>query len=25
VVTPGGEGPSMADLSRAIDAELAKG
>lgn len=25
VVTPGGEGASMADLSRAIDAELAKG
>lgn len=25
VVTPGGEGASMADLSRAVDAELAKG
>jgi protein-disulfide isomerase len=25
VITPGGEGPSMEDLSRAIDAELAKG
>ena len=24
VITPGGEGPSMADLSKAIDAELAK-
>lgn len=25
VITPGGEGPSMEDLSKAIDAELAKG
>lgn len=25
VITPGGEGPSIADLSRVIDAELAKG